>query len=352
MKTIINIKQSIQQVLFTSSKIIILFFVVLSMEACEKLVFPDDLASENPKENFEYLWNQCDTKYSYFELKSVDWNQVHSKYSAKISDGMTNEELFNVLGQMLVELKDDHTNLISDFNISRFGTNYLGQDNFDWRIITENYIPKDYYITGPFQHDFLLNTNNEIAYIRFRAFTGTVDDDNLDFVLGKYKNTRGLILDLRENGGGAVNDLFSILSRFVESTTTVYHSRIKTGPGHNDFSDAEAAIVEPSDKIRYLKKIMVLTDRGSFSAASFFSLATKALPNVVLLGDTTGGGLGLPNGGQLPNGWTYRFSITQALNADMSNAYEMGVPPDITELFDWTILDKDEIIERAIVELN
>jgi len=44
---------------------------------------------------------------------------------------------------------------------------------------------------------------------------------------------------------------------------------------------------------------------------------------MVLIGDTTGGGWGLPNGGQLPNGWTYRLSIT-----------------------------KDEIIERAIVELK
>ena len=352
MTTIINNTQLKYKNILAPLKLAILLFVVFSFSACEKLVLSDDLASENPQENFEYLWKQCDTKYSYFELKGVDWEQIHSEYAAKISEGMSNDELFNVLGSMLVELKDDHTNLISKFNISIFGTQYLGQDNFDWRIITNNYIHKHHYTTGPFQHDFLLNTNNEIGYVRFSAFTGTVDDDNLDFVLNKYKDTKGLILDLRENGGGAVTDLFSILGRFVEETTTVYHSRIKTGEGHNDFSDPEAAIVEPSDNIRYTNKVMVLTDRGTFSAGSFFSLATKALPNMVLLGDTTGGGLGLPNGGQLPNGWTYRFSITQALDANLSNAYEMGVPPDITVQFDWSNLDKDEIIEQAIIELN
>ena len=352
MTTIINNTQPIRKcitaiLIFTS-----LLFLVFSFSACEKLILPEDMASENPKENFEYLWKQCDTKYSYFDLKGVDWNRIHTEYAAKISEGMSNEELFNVLGSMLVELKDDHTNLISNFNISRFGTNYLGQDNFDWRIITENYIPKDYYMTGPFHHDFLLNTNKEIGYVRFGAFTGTVNDDNLDFVINKYKNTKGLILDLRENGGGAVRDLFSILGRFVEKSTTVYHSKIKTGESHDDFSDPVAAIVQLLEKIRYANKVIVLTDRGTFSAGSFFSLATKALPNMVLLGDTTGGGLGLPNGGQLPNGWTYRFSISQALNANMSDAYEMGVPPDISVQFDWAILDKDEIIERAIVELN
>ncbi len=66
---------------------------------------------------------------------------------------------------------------------------------------------------------------------------------------------------------------------------------------------------------------------------------------------TTGGGLGLPNGGQLPNGWTYRFSITQALTLDKNPNYENGVPPDIRVLFNWKDLTKDEILERAIAEL-
>jgi hypothetical protein len=65
----------------------------------------------------------------------------------------------------------------------------------------------------------------------------------------------------------------------------------------------------------------------------------------------TGGGLGLPNGGQLPNGWTYRFSVTQTLDLQLNNSFEEGVPPDIYQLFDWNNLMKDEILERAIFEL-
>ncbi len=331
--------------------IALIMLIVPLFWSCEKIMFEKDMGSTNPKENFEYLWNQCDTKYSYFELKNVDWNQVHSKYSAMVYDGMSDDSLFNVMGNMLTDLKDDHTNLISDFNVSFFGTNHYGQDNFDWRIVTDNYLPRNYYTSGPFRHDFLNNTNGEIGYIRFAEFTGTVNNDNLDFILNRYKNTKGLILDLRENGGGAITDLFNIISRFVETETTVYYSKIKNGPGHNDFTEPEAAIVKPSDNIRYNKKTMVLIDRGTFSAGSFTSLATKAISNLVLVGDTTGGGLGLPNGGQLPNGWTYRFSISQALDLNKENLYEMGVPPDITALFDWNDLGTDEVIERAKQEL-
>ncbi len=323
-----------------SNKYLILLIFPL-LFSCEKIMFDKNLSSINPQENFDYLWTECDEKYSYFEVKNIDWNNVYDKYSTSIYDGMSDDSLFNVLGAMLRELKDDH--------ISFFDVEKLGPDNFDWRIIKDNYLSKNYYVSGPFAHDFI--ANNQVGYIRFSAFTGTVDSTNLDFIFNKYKNTKGLILDLRENGGGAVSDIFTLLSRFVEEKTLVNYSRIKTGPAHNDFSEDEPVYVSPSENIRFTKKVMVLTDRSTFSAGSFFSLATKALPNLVLVGDTTGGGLGLPNGGQLPNGWTYRFSITQALDLNKDNSFENGVPPDIHVLFDWNDRTKDEVIERALLEI-
>lgn len=338
-------------------KILLITIVVLSLFSCEKMIFDKDSSSVNPKENFEYLWNQIDTKYSYLNLvrqpggDKVDWNKVKSDYSAKIYEGMTDDSLFNVLGAMMNELQDDHTNLISNFNISVYGRNKLGQDNFDWRIVEDNYLPRNYNRSGPFRHDTL--KGGEIGYIRFPAFTGGVDEINMDYILNKYKNSKGLVLDLRENGGGAVADVFSLLSRFVEKDVTVYYTRLKNGPGHDDFTDAEPAVLKPNDGVSYTKKIVMLVDRGTFSAGSFTSLATKAIPNIVLMGDTTGGGLGLPNGGQLPNGWTYRFSITQALTLDTKSPdYENGVPPDVAVSIDWTDLKTDEIIEAAIVEIN
>lgn len=55
--------------------------------------------------------------------------------------------------------------------------------------------------------------------------------------------------------------------------------------------------------------------------------------------------------GQLPNGWTYRFSVTQSLNLDKSPIYENGVPPEIPVEMDWTDLTTDEILEQAIQEI-
>jgi len=97
-------------------------------------------------------------------------------------------------------------------------------------------------------------------------------------------------------------------------------------------------------------KMLLLRQPMTYSAGSFFALATKEIPNLVLMGDYTGGGLGVPNGGELPNGWEYRFSITQALDMNGNN-YENGVPPDIEAFIDWEDRTKDEVIERALLEL-
>jgi C-terminal processing protease CtpA/Prc len=59
----------------------------------------------------------------------------------------------------------------------------------------------------------------------------------MDFMLNRYKDTKGLVLDLRENGGGAITDVFELLSRFVEAKTLLYYVRLKNGKGHNDFTE-------------------------------------------------------------------------------------------------------------------
>ena len=95
--------------------------------------------------------------------------------------------------------------------------------------------------------------------------------------------------------------------------------------------------------------VLVLVDRGCFSATSTFAIATQAYDNIRLMGDTTGGGLGLPTMGTLPNGWLYRFSITRTLALDGKN-YENGVPPDILLPFDRRKAQtegRDNIIDSA-----
>ncbi len=328
---------------------LLLIFALLFGSSCERVLFKEDMESSDPYLNFDYLWKECDEHYSFFDLKDIDWDQVYDRYEAMLYPEMSDDSLFQVLGQMLNELRDGHVNLISNFNVSFYDVNGLGQDNYNWRTVTDHYIGTDYYISGPFVNDFL--ADGAIGYIRYSSFTGTADYTNLDFVLSRFRNTEGIIFDIRENGGGVASDIFWILSHFVDRPTLLYYSRIKNGPAHDDFSERDEAVLDPYQGIRYLQDVIVLTDRGTYSAGSFMALACKALDRMTLMGDTTGGGLGMPNGGQLPNGWTYRFSITQSLTLDGNPEYENGVPPDVPAFFDWENINRDEVLDLAIETL-
>lgn len=328
--------------------LIILIIVIFSFTSCEKMFFDTDKASNDPNINFDYLWNEVNKKYSYFELKNIDWDDVRTTYRDKISSKMSEEELFDVLGGMLKELKDDHTNLFSPFDISKYNVALHSKANYNQRTIDELF--PDIHRTGSFRHALIENKN--VAYIRYSSFMSEITDDDLDYILKKYRASNGIILDLRANGGGNIFFVPKILERFVSQKTLVGYFKTRNGEGRNDFAEPQNFYLSKHDGITYNKPVVVLIDRGSYSATTMFALASKAISNITLIGDSTGGGGGAPNGGQLPNGWTYRFSTSQMLDLDMKNYAEHGVPADIFVDFNWSDLSKDEILDRALEELE
>jgi hypothetical protein len=96
--------------------------------------------------------------YSYFELKNIDWESVKLQYEPIIHNGISQQELFEVLSELLFELEDGHVNLTSPFNRSRNWDWF--QDfplNYNQGIIDGNYLGKDFWITGPLRHQVIDN---------------------------------------------------------------------------------------------------------------------------------------------------------------------------------------------------
>ena len=103
-----------------------------------------------------------------------------------------------------------------------------------------------------------------------------------------------------------------------------------------------------SDRVRYQKPVVVLTNRGCYSATNEFVSIMKYAPNVTIMGDKTGGGSGLPFTSELPNGWSVRFSASPMFNAEKEHI-EFGVEPDIyVNMSDAdSKKNRDTIIEEA-----
>ena len=99
----------------------------------------------------------------------------------------------------------------------------------------------------------------------------------------------------------------------------------KTGTAHNSFSDLEAQYIEPANGIRWQKKVSVLANRSTYSAANEFVKYMKTL-GATIIGDTTGGGAGMPFSSELPNGWGVRFSACPMYDSQ-HNSTEFGIAP-------------------------
>lgn len=307
-----------------------------------------------PQGNFETLWKIIDEQYCFLEYKQIDWNAIHTKYSKLVTNNMTSEGLFEVLGNMLNELQDGHVNLASSHNVSYYDAWYQDYPrNFREDIVEDYYLGKassDYRTAAGIKYKIL---EDNIGYIRYESFSSGIGNGNLDEILSYLAVCNGVIIDVRSNGGGNVTNSTRIAARFTNEKVLTGYIRHKTGKGHNDFSDPYPIYLEPNDGVRWQKKAVVLTNRRSYSATNDFVNQMRYLPNVTTMGDKTGGGSGMPFTSELPNGWTVRFSASPHLSVDMEQI-EWGIDPDIK--VDMLPADEanniDTIIEKARAFLN
>jgi hypothetical protein len=304
-----------------------------------------------PQGNFEALWKIMDEHYCFFKTKNVDWDAVHAEYAPLVTNNMKWDSLFVVLSDMLREVRDGHVNLTSPFNLGRYWDWYQDYpENFDQNLI-DLYLGRNYQIAGGMRYRIL---DDSIGYVRYSDFMSAISEANLDYVLYNFRQCHGMIIDVRNNGGGNLSYADLLASRFVERKTLVGYIHHKTGKGHDDFSKRIAKYVEPAaNRWIYLRNVVVLTNRRCYSATNAFVSYMSVFPNVTLLGDRTGGGSGLPFSSELPNGWGVRFSACPMYNAKMQEI-ETGIDPDIfiNQTEEDTENHRDTLIEAARKLLN
>ena len=281
----------------------------------------------NPRGNFEALWRIIDEHYCFFDYKQqtygLDWNTVYNKYARQLDNQMTEEQTFEVLTNMLGELKDGHVNLYAPFDVGRDWSWKEDYPSHFSESVLKLYLGKDYKIAAGMKYRIL---NDNVAYLRCATFVNDFGAGNLDRILLYFAPCNGLIIDLRENGGGMVTSAETLAARFTNEEVLVGYMQHKTGRGHNDFSPRRRQILKPSKGLRWQKRVVVLTNRGVYSAANEFVKYMKCLPQVTIVGDRTGGGAGLPFSSELPNGWIVRFSACPMYDRDGKDT-EFGIAP-------------------------
>ena len=275
--------------------------------------------------NFDALWTVLDEHYCFFSEKDIDWDETGARYRAKLKPEMTEKELFEICADMLDELKDGHTNLISWFNVSyyrKWWSDYPA--DFDWRLIQEHYLEFDYYTAGGMSYKVL--SDGKVGYVYYSSFANGISDSFVNEMMMTMKDCKGMILDVRSNGGGNLTNAEALASHFINEKTLAGYIQHKTGPGHDDFSEPYPYYFDPVIGVRWLKPVIVLANRGTFSAANNFVSIMKGLEHVVIAGTTTGGGSGAPFSSEIPCGWGVRFSASPIYDRE-NQLTEHGVTP-------------------------
>ena len=178
-----------------------------------------------------------------------------------------------------------------------------------------------------------------IGYINYaQFFDGTSKDFRRAFLDLRQKGAKKLVIDLRNNGGGNVQDAISILNMFLPKGKTLLTMKCKIKNANSTYTTT----VEPVDTVM---PIVVLVNGQTASASEITSGALQDYDRAVILGTRTYG-KGLVQVPNVPLPYNGKLKLTtakyyipsgrciQAVNYRHSKGgYTEHVPDSLTSLF-------------------
>ena len=191
---------------------------------------------------------------------------------------------------------------------------------------------------------------NNIGYIKVTTFNEKTSDQfstSLNSLIGR--NINGLIIDLRQNGGGVVNALKPMLNRIITAAV------VATA----EYADgARETLVETDSGESLNIPIAILVDGGTASAAEIFAVALRDEHGAVLVGTQTYGKAVMQHYYSFPDGSGLTITTARVLPSKSASYDGVGLRPDyIVELPsgttpDYMTRESDTQLKKAIEVLS
>ncbi len=168
--------------------------------------------------------------------------------------------------------------------------------------------------------------NNEIGYLRIKAFQGQTGDDVKAAVLAMKKSSKnklnGLILDVRDNPGGLLREALSISDLFLDGGEVV-----STKGALESSKQVEMA---SKGQIDANLKIVILTNAGSASASEIIAGALKYRDRAIVIGERTFGKGSVQMLFDFEKDATLKLTVAQYFAPEDRVIQTFGIEPDIT----------------------
>lgn len=346
-----------------SLKIFFFFAFFVAFTSCEKVLMEGQPGTDNLSIFDEYA-KLVKEKYAMLEFKGVDIDVLADSIRNTIDENTSQPDLFNKLGIITIRLRDAHTSLFEEkYNGNKLFVQFNLLEGypagFDFNILLK-YTARDINPSikilegGALGFRAIYGTlvqDSEIGYLWIPSWDVAITNDEIEQIFTDLKDTKGLIFDMRTNGGGDPSLATKFASYFTTQAIDTGFERFKTGPRTNDFSDSRVILQPTSSDNKYLKEVRVLTDRNVYSASTTFLYSVDPISTIKTMGQRSGGGSGSVADGYLANGWYWSLSTSEFIDAK-DRHLDDGVEPDIAVELILTDTLKDEIIEAAILDLQ
>ena len=189
---------------------------------------------------------------------------------------------------------------------------------------------------------------NSIAYIQITDFDGgTAKEFKENYENLAKRGASSLIIDLRNNGGGVVDEAIDILEMICDKGSTLLIEKDKAGNEDITKSEKDPIINMP---------IVVLVNENSASASEILAGALKDNDKATIIGTTTYGKGVIQSLMRLTDGSGLKVTTEEYCTPNRNNINKIGIEPNITVELpeDITELTKenDTQLQRAIQELT
>ncbi|MCL2132474.1 MAG: S41 family peptidase [Lentimicrobiaceae bacterium] len=342
---------------------------------------------------FENFWNGMNNNYIFWDTDPTDWDQVYEHYQPLFAELDIKKEkdaktAYRYFQEMTATLIDCHFSLTFDpsFKLAAINPSWERKKQ---RADFHDPIARNFYFTSVFTNYCDLGSRQTGTESGLTAVSATIEDKILYFYLSEFRltevqsgstdnqvknvlnsffnllkytaNIKGVILDLRGNGGGYLSDLNVLIGQMIDARLDIGYTRCKTGDGRLDYSPWIPAYVTPAPGAKKVTApIVVLGDIFSASMAEMTIIAVKSLPNGYFVGEQTWGAQGPLidvsakfNSGIFESSTFFKEVRTSshALKDKNGKQYEgIGLTPDIEVKHNQQALNagKDPQLEKAI----
>jgi C-terminal processing protease CtpA/Prc len=191
----------------------------------------------------------------------------------------------------------------------------------------------------------------DIGYIRLNNSLGDTDlIKQFDFALAALRNTRGLILDLRDTpSGGNTTVARGIMGRFIGSDTPYQKHSIPAEERLYGTRRSWIELVSPRGEFTYTPPVVVLVNHWTGSMGEGMAIGMDGMPWVSVVGTKMARLVGATSGIRLPNTGIGATFPTEKLFHIKGSPRENFVPPVHVDLLrQSTNDDKDIILQRGL----